>query len=377
MPICGLLLRPVRVQGEGAASEIAEAIADLNRHGAADVLIVGRGGGSIEDLWAFNEEIVARAIHASALPVISAVGHETDFTIADFVADLRAPTPSAAAEMVVRSRLELENHLDHLALRLGQQMDGRLQLMRERVENLGRRLVSPRQELLRCRQRQEDLARRLLAAMDRRRSEAEGRLGALAGRLDALSPLRTLDRGYAIVFAEKNGRAVRQGNELVAGDRVRLRFAAGGAGRDYRGGGTMTRFSMLFLAFLLTLPTIACGGEWSLQPSVIDSGGVALLRWQGAPPQQARVRFNGRDIALWPGEQRAHGPPRRRYRPAAGGLPGDGHRPRLQRPGLRCQPAAAHSRRTLAGRAPQSAGGDGLPQERRRPSSASAANRTC
>ncbi|MFA7536131.1 MAG: exodeoxyribonuclease VII large subunit [Desulfuromonadales bacterium] len=224
-----VLLRPVRVQGEGAAGEIAEAIADFNRHGEADVLIVGRGGGSMEDLWAFNEEIVARAISASALPVIAAVGHETDFTIADFVADLRAPTPSAAAELVIKSRLELENHLDHLAQRLGRQMDGRLRMVRERVESLGKRLISPRQELLRYRQRQEDLTRRLQRAMDRRRTEAEGRLAALAGRLDILSPLRTLERGYAIVFTEQSGRAVRAADELATGDRVRLRFAAGGA----------------------------------------------------------------------------------------------------------------------------------------------------
>jgi exodeoxyribonuclease VII large subunit len=142
-----LLLAPVRVQGDGAAAEIAAAIADHNRLGVADVLIVGRGGGSLEDLWAFNEEVVARAIHASAIPVISAVGHEVDFTIADFVADLRAPTPSAAAELVARSRLELEGHLDHLAQRLAGQMQGRLELLNERVTGLSRRLRSPRQQL--------------------------------------------------------------------------------------------------------------------------------------------------------------------------------------------------------------------------------------
>ena len=112
------------VQGDGAWEEIVEAIADLNRHGEADVLIVGRGGGSLEDLWAFNEEMVVRAIHASEIPVISAVGHEVDVTIADFAADLRAPTPSAAAELVVKNRQELEGHIDHLLLQLAARIHG-------------------------------------------------------------------------------------------------------------------------------------------------------------------------------------------------------------------------------------------------------------
>ncbi len=224
-----LLLRPVRVQGDGAAAEIAEAITDHNRLGVADVLIVGRGGGSLEDLWAFNEEVVARAIHASAIPVISAVGHEVDTTIADFVADLRAPTPSAAAELVARSRLELEGHLDHLAQRLAGQMQGRLELLAERVQGLTRRLRSPRQQLLLWRQRHADLARRLDRAMVRRQQEAEGRLATLAGQLDLLSPLRTLERGYAIVFAEKTGKAVLDAGTLAIGDQVQLRFSIGRA----------------------------------------------------------------------------------------------------------------------------------------------------
>jgi exodeoxyribonuclease VII large subunit len=224
-----LLLAPVRVQGDGAAAEIAAAIADHNRLGVADVLIVGRGGGSLEDLWAFNEEVVARAIHASAIPVISAVGHEVDFTIADFVADLRAPTPSAAAELVARSRLELEGHLDHLAQRLAGQMQGRLELLNERVTGLSRRLRSPRQQLQLWQQRQADLARRLDRAMARRQQEAQGRLAALAGQLDLLSPLRTLERGYAIVFAEKTGKAVLDAGTLARGDRLQLRFACGRA----------------------------------------------------------------------------------------------------------------------------------------------------
>lgn len=224
-----VVLRPVPVQGEGAAGEIAAAIADLNRHGEADVLIVGRGGGSLEDLWAFNEEVVARAIHASATPVIAAVGHEVDVTIADFVADLRAPTPSAAAELVVKSRLELERHLDQLILRLAAQMRGRLELLRERLTGLCRRLRSPQQDVALWRQRHGELEHRLCRAMDRTVGEAAGRFAALAGRLDTLSPLRTLARGYAIALDERTGRAVRDAGELAAGDRLRLRFARGGA----------------------------------------------------------------------------------------------------------------------------------------------------
>lgn len=224
-----VLLRPVRVQGEGAAAEIAEAIADQNRFAEADVLIVGRGGGSLEDLWAFNEEVVARAIHASRIPVISAVGHEVDFTIADFAADLRAPTPSAAAELVVKSRLELEGHLDHLTLRLAGQMRGRLRLLDQRIEQVARRLRSPRQELALWRQRQAESVRRLRQAMLGAIQQADGRFAALAGRLDALSPLRTLERGYAIAFAEKTGAAVRDAADLHPGDRLRLRLARGSA----------------------------------------------------------------------------------------------------------------------------------------------------
>ena len=224
-----VLLRPVRVQGEGAAMEIAEAIDDLNRFGKPDVLIVGRGGGSLEDLWAFNEECVARAIHASAIPVISAVGHEVDYSIADFAADLRAPTPSAAAEMVVKSRLELEGHLDHLILRLAGQMRGRLDLLGEKIEGLARRLQSPVQRISLCRQRLEDLERRLHQAMKNVLREGDGRLATLAGRLDDLSPLRILARGYAIALDEKTGLVVRDARTLAPGDRLRIRFARGSA----------------------------------------------------------------------------------------------------------------------------------------------------
>ena len=222
-----VLLAAVRVQGAEAAGEIVAAIAAFNRQGEADVLIVGRGGGSLEDLWAFNEEAVARAIAASRIPVISAVGHEVDVTIADFVADVRAPTPSAAAELVVKSRLELENHLDQLRLRLAAQMRGRLALLKERTGGLQRRLRTPRQLLQHLRQRQSDYQRRLARAMNGRLQLARAALATGIGRLDALSPLQTLARGYAIVWRQGEEKPLRDLAGLRPGDDVKLRLACG------------------------------------------------------------------------------------------------------------------------------------------------------
>jgi exodeoxyribonuclease VII large subunit len=224
-----VVLRPALVQGASASADIAAAIAELNEQGEADVLLVGRGGGSLEDLWAFNEETVARAIVASRIPVIAAVGHETDVTIADFAADLRAPTPSAAAEMVAKGRLELESHLDHLCLRLGAQMRSRLTLLQERVAGLERRLRSPQQQLVQWRKRENELEGRLRRAMALHLRHRGEQLAAAAGRLDALSPLAVLARGYAIVFSEESSRAVRQVDDLEPGDLVNIRFAEGRA----------------------------------------------------------------------------------------------------------------------------------------------------
>jgi len=194
-----VLLRPVRVQGEGAAAEIVAGIADLNREADVDVLIVGRGGGSREDLWAFNEEIVARAIAASKIPVISAVGHEVDFSIADLVADLRAATPSAAAELVVKNRLELERHLDQLTLRLAAQIRSRLSLLSSCLYGLEKRLKAPA-ELVKIQQLQlQQLQLRLQQSMLELVSQQNHRLALLTGRLQTLSPLAVLSRGYAII----------------------------------------------------------------------------------------------------------------------------------------------------------------------------------
>ncbi len=224
-----VLLRPVPVQGDGAALQIAEAISDLNRHAQADVLIVGRGGGSPEDLQAFNEEPVARAIYASAIPVISAVGHEIDFSIADQVADLRAPTPSAAAELVIKERRELEGHIDHLTLRLCGQMKNRLALLRERISGLENRLQVGTFRIESTRQRVKDLLRRVEISMQARLQDSATKLQLAAGRLDSLSPLATLKRGYAIVTRSGENAPVRDAAELQVGTGLNLRFCHGSA----------------------------------------------------------------------------------------------------------------------------------------------------
>ncbi len=226
-PDVHLLLCPVRVQGDGAAEEIAEAISALNRHGGLDVLIVGRGGGSIEDLWAFNEEVVARAIAGSAVPVISAVGHETDFTIADFVADLRAPTPSAAAELVARNRQELEAHLDHLLIRLSARLDQSLGLVAERLAGLERQLKVYARDFAALPEVITELENRLVIAIRSKMRQYTDCLAVSAGRLNALSPLQQLDRGFVIASHDRDGAGLTSTKGLDAGDSLWLRFSRG------------------------------------------------------------------------------------------------------------------------------------------------------
>jgi len=222
-----VLLRPVRVQGEGAAAEIVAGIADLNREADVDVLIVGRGGGSREDLWAFNEEIVARAIAASKIPVISAVGHEVDFSIADLVADLRAATPSAAAELVVKNRLELERHLDQLTLRLAAQIRSRLSLLSSCLYGLEKRLKAPA-ELVKIQQLQlQQLQLRLQQSMLELVSQQNHRLALLTGRLQTLSPLAVLSRGYAIIKRVETKEVIHTSEQLKKGDPLQIEFADG------------------------------------------------------------------------------------------------------------------------------------------------------
>jgi len=204
-PWTRIVLSAARVQGEGAAEEVARAIRLIARAGCADVLIVGRGGGSTEDLWAFNEEAVARAIAESPVPVISAVGHETDFTIADLVADLRAPTPSAAAEAAVPDRVSLARGLADLRERM-------LRCTRERVENCRERLFEARLDL-------GDAGDRIVAG---RRERVAG----IAGRLHALSPLSTLARGFAVPL-DPSGRVLRRVADFAPGQEFRLRVADG------------------------------------------------------------------------------------------------------------------------------------------------------
>ena len=232
-----IIIAPVKVQGAGSAEEIANAIIDLNENFPdIDVMLVGRGGGSMEDLWSFNEEIVARAIAGSKIPVISCVGHETDFTIADFVADLRAPTPSSAAELVVKSKVELAANIAGLERRL-------LQSLRIYYENLqgkfrrlssSRMLVNPLTLLERPTRRLDDAIEGLfLATTEKQRSAAE-RLNLQSEKLKALSPLFPLKKGSVIV-KDARGKAVKTAAALTPGDRVSLQFAEGRAEAEVLG----------------------------------------------------------------------------------------------------------------------------------------------
>jgi exodeoxyribonuclease VII large subunit len=270
-PTLSITLSPCRVQGQGAAESIAAALDRLNRHGEVEVILCGRGGGSIEDLWAFNEEVVARAIARSAIPVISGVGHETDVTIADFVADARALTPTAAAEMAVAVRADLEDAVADRLRRLRAAGRRDLERRRRRVAELAGRLLSPRRRLDRDAQRLDDARQRLARAALRRlhddrlrarharsrllaRSPARevvrarrrafelhdrlsraavadlgarrSRLVALQRALRALGPLSTLERGFAIV-SRPDGAVVEDAASVAAGDAVQVRLRRG------------------------------------------------------------------------------------------------------------------------------------------------------
>jgi exodeoxyribonuclease VII large subunit len=267
-----ILLYPVRVQGTGAAQEIARAIDGLNQIPDLDVIIIGRGGGSLEDLWAFNEEAVARAIFKSRIPVISAVGHEIDFTIADFVADLRAPTPSAAAELVVRNKIELSQSLQSLKSRLGLAASETVEDLTERLSSLTHRLADPRKTLIDQRLHLDDLCSRLLNGIEqsnsrrgerlrskwqhllilhperrfaehaqrltqlwrqlstslqttlhRNRQRAEGCMG----KLHSLSPLAVLGRGYSIARLLPTREIIRRASRLKVNDPVSIKVHEG------------------------------------------------------------------------------------------------------------------------------------------------------
>jgi len=224
-----VLIAPCRVQGDKAPAEISEAIRLLNRLGNIDVIIAGRGGGSLEDLWAFNTEEVARAIAESGVPIISAVGHEIDFTIADFVADLRAPTPSAAAELVIGEREEMEEEINELTRRLAASLSNALQSAKHRLEMIMSSVVFQRPlEIIQQRaQEADDLADRASRAVSGKVEETGFQLEHLAQHLDALSPLRVLGRGYSITERLPDGRFVRRSSEVSLGEQVRVRLHEG------------------------------------------------------------------------------------------------------------------------------------------------------
>ncbi len=220
-------LLPIPVQGEGAAVKIVEAIQLMNEKKLADVIILARGGGSLEDLWPFNEEIVARAIYASELPVVSSVGHETDFTIADFVADLRAPTPSAAAELVVADREDLKNTMDSYENRLKLSLRRKTQLMRLQLEKCMNSIVykEPFQKINQYYLQVDRLNQQIEEAMNKKIKELKMDFSQKITKLDALSPLKTLSRGYCI--AEINGEIVARAEKLKSDMEVDLKFQDG------------------------------------------------------------------------------------------------------------------------------------------------------
>jgi len=224
-----VIIYPVLVQGEGAAEEIADAIKKANLRGDADVLIVGRGGGSIEDLWPFNEEIVARAIYHSEKPIISAVGHEIDYTISDFIADLRAPTPSAAAELVVKNKQELLKRSKELSMRLYSSLERMISQKKEKAsyysaELLLRRinaLINEKNLIL------DDVSRSLSNQIEACLTKNRGRFEKAVGQLNALSPLNTLARGFAIISKLPENKPVFSISDVNKGDEIKTRLKDG------------------------------------------------------------------------------------------------------------------------------------------------------
>ena len=227
-PLTRVRLFPVRVQGAGASQEIAAAIRYANYYHLADVLIVGRGGGSMEDLWAFNEEPVAYAIYESEIPVISAVGHEPDVTISDFVADLRAATPSNAAELAVPDQDGLRQSLDQMTSAIAGNLSRQLKAARQHLSALACASVlqDPGAYIAQQRKNTEFLKNRLAAAQNQSVAQKRQRYIAAVSKLDAMSPLKVLTRGYSVTQTE-SGEIVRSAGQVKAGDRVRIRVSDG------------------------------------------------------------------------------------------------------------------------------------------------------
>ena len=227
-PLTQVRLLPVRVQGVEAPGEIAAAIRYANHYQLADLLIVGRGGGSIEDLWAFNDERVAYAIYESQIPVISAVGHEPDVTISDFVADLRAATPSNAAELAVPDRQSLEQNLDSMAMAMATVLNRQIRAARQHLDVLSNSaaLQSPDGYLQQRHKSLELLQNRLITAQNQCINRNNQRYIALTAKLDAMSPLKVLSRGYAIAQTEENA-VVRSVSQVQCGDQLHISFSDG------------------------------------------------------------------------------------------------------------------------------------------------------
>lgn len=234
-PLVRVVLAPAAVQGDAAPGEIVSALQRLNQYAQPDVILLGRGGGSIEDLWAFNDEQVARAVAASTAPVISGVGHETDFTIADFVADLRAPTPTAAAELATPDQMELRGILLERASALARATQDLIDEQRWKVQQLDSRLqrTSPEARLRTGRQSVDELSRRgeraLAHYIQLQRAQTQG----LSQRLLALSPASVLERGYAVVTG-RDGRVVKRTTDVQTGDQIQVRVSDGAFGAQVR-----------------------------------------------------------------------------------------------------------------------------------------------
>lgn len=226
-PRAKVLILPVHVQGESASTEIAEAINYANQYNLADLIITGRGGGSMEDLWAFNEKVVATAIFNSNIPVISAVGHEPDVTISDYVADLRAATPSNAAELAVKDQQEVFNFIQTMRLRLNQAIDKKIQLYRETLSSYANRkvLTSPEYFTETIHLQLDGLLLKLLHRMDNIISDRKKELIRETTALDAMSPLKVLGRGYSI--AEKQGSVIHSFRQVDIGDKITVKISDG------------------------------------------------------------------------------------------------------------------------------------------------------
>lgn len=224
-----IIINPVRVQGEGAAEDIVQAINELNLLGEIDTIILARGGGSIEDLWEFNEEIVVRAIYNSKIPIISAVGHEIDWTISDFVADLRAPTPSAAAEMVLPKKEDLASRIDQFLTRLKNALLNKIVFLKRHLNALrdSYYLQAPKDAILQYQQRVDDLIRRLTTLMAYNLELQKRDLKSKIGKLEALSPLNILSRGYSITLKLPERLIVKDVKALREADKVETKLWKG------------------------------------------------------------------------------------------------------------------------------------------------------